>query len=100
MRPLLFLLFACLAAGACADPLGPADIEALKQVEMHVEEALLHRDALAPEDVHEPLNDSFIKLADPPSLLLRDVRTTPPISTPGPETLDAVEADEPVVVPT
>ena len=95
LPPSLFLLLACVLL-ACADPLGPADIEALKQVEMHVEEALLHHDALAPE----ALNDSFIELADSPSLLLGDVRTTPPISTPGPEIPDPVEADEPVVVPT
>ena len=53
-------------------------------------------DALAPE----ALNDSFLNLADSPSLLLGDVGTTPPISTPGPEIPDPVEADEPVVVPT
>jgi hypothetical protein len=53
MRPPLFLLFACLAF-ARADPLEP-DFEA--------------------EDVHA-LPDDF-KLADSPSLLLGDIRTTP-----------------------
>jgi hypothetical protein len=98
----LFLLFAC-ASLACADPLGPADVEALKLVEMHVEEAL--RDTILPpvlEDAHGPLDDSpdYQGGVRTPSLLLGDVRTTPPISTPGPEIPDSVEADEPVVVPT
>ena len=66
MRPPLFLLFACLAF-ARADPLEP-DFEA--------EEAF--HDSLLPlvlEHVHV-LPDDF-KLADSPSLLLGDIRTTP-----------------------
>lgn len=47
----VLLPFACLLACACADGLGPEDVEALKQVEAHIEGALRdqqHRGDAAP----------------------------------------------------
>ena len=74
MQPLpRFLLpLACLLALACADRLSQADIEALKHVEAHIEDALRDQDeqALPPSVdsfVLKPLDDSLAEDAPGPS---------------------------------
>ncbi len=72
MQPLpRFLLpLACLLALACADRLGQADIEALKHVEAHIEDALRDQDERPPSIdsfVLKPLDDSLAEDVPGPS---------------------------------
>lgn len=88
----MLLLASCLfllLAVACADRLGPDDLEALKRVEEHIEEALRDENGdVAPtsvvdpvaleEVVHGPIDSSF--LTHRPSIQDTATTTPPPLS--------------------